>query len=586
MHILDAIACYLKDNGGTLPATRKVLRLSWHVVTRSGLRGLVTAMRTTIQMRSAQADQVRRSRIMCSVLRNRKISILCTQHTLYVAHTLAFALEPEGFNVVILTTPPLQGFGDEIHIVICPQMFSRLPTAMVAFQMEQSISERWFTKKYLRTLSHALAIFDYSKANIAYLVAKGIPYRNIYYLPVGVIPNYPAFLHTQGIELAPSEEKKYEVLFYGDPHSDRRCDILSELSRHFRVEIVSEIFGAALYKKIRAAHVVVNLHYYDGALLETTRICECLSLGVRVVSECGVDQDDYLELSKSLRLVKAGDIKGLIDAITHELRQAPKSTAVSPSVTSPFYLLRFLTAFGLTDFDKQRRLPAPPNFTTGKICLSLPETPARRAAFLARKMDGFEIFDGLRHAQGWIGCAMSYKYLATQARRMGLKRLTVCEDDAVLDKAAEVLPVVEAYLDRLAGEWDIFVGLIADLHEDARITQVKTFRDLTFVHLDRMTSTVFNIYNHTAFDVLAAWDETDENADSNTIDRYLEQRCRLRVITTLPFIAAHDEQEVSTLWGIGNSEYVDMVLASQSTMAEKVRRYLAVHPLAPADNAT
>ncbi len=40
-----------------------------------------------------------------------------------------------------------------------------------------------------------------------------------------------------------------------------------------------------MYNIICQARVVVNIHYYDGALLETPRICECISLGVPVLSE-------------------------------------------------------------------------------------------------------------------------------------------------------------------------------------------------------------------------------------------------------------------------------------------------------------
>jgi hypothetical protein len=579
MRILDAIACYLKDNGGPLRAAGKVLRLTWHVARNSGMSGLIAATLVTMRTRATQADQVRRARIMGRIRGNRKITILCTPHTLYVSHLLTCYLQSEGFIVATLTSPPLLGFGDEVHIVICPQMFPRLPKAMVAFQMEQSISDRWFTKRYLRILSNALAILDYSKVNVAYLIERGIPYQNIYYLPVRVIPDYITYLRTQGIELSPCTEKKYEVLFYGDPNCERRRKILDELDKHFQLEIVSDLFGAPLYEKIRSAKVVINLHYYEDALLETTRICECLSLGVPVVSERSANQDEYPDLAQSIWLVDAGNIPGMIEAINKALLWAPRSIVPSFTATNPYYLLRFLAAFGLTEFNKLKGLPSPPSFSTGKICLSLPETPARRAAFLSRRMDQFEIFDGLRHAYGWIGCALSYKFLATQAKLKELDRLTICEDDALLDdEAIATLPIIESYLDSLADNWDIFAGLIAHLNDNVQIIKVETYCGLTFVHIDRMTSMVFNIYNHTAFDVLAAWDETDVSP-TNTIDRYLERQYKLQIVTTLPFLASHAEQETSTLWGCENTEYSEMIRASQALLEEKVQCFLAARPV-------
>lgn len=41
---------------------------------------------------------------------------------------------------------------------------------------------------------------------------------------------------------------------------------------------------------------VLNIHYYENALLQTTRIYECLSLNKLVVSEQGSDQDEHTEL--------------------------------------------------------------------------------------------------------------------------------------------------------------------------------------------------------------------------------------------------------------------------------------------------
>ena len=46
------------------------------------------------------------------------------------------------------------------------------------------------------------------------------------------------------------------------------------------------------------AKVVVNIHFYENALVEQVRIFECLSLNIPVVSECG---RNYRELSDYLK---------------------------------------------------------------------------------------------------------------------------------------------------------------------------------------------------------------------------------------------------------------------------------------------
>ena len=49
------------------------------------------------------------------------------------------------------------------------------------------------------------------------------------------------------------------------------------------------------------------------------------------------------------------------------------------------------------------------------ICLSLPETPQRRAYAEQNCIQKPLFFDGLRHVQGWKGCALSYWYLSSIA---------------------------------------------------------------------------------------------------------------------------------------------------------------------------
>jgi Glycosyltransferase family 25 (LPS biosynthesis protein) len=219
----------------------------------------------------------------------------------------------------------------------------------------------------------------------------------------------------------------------------------------------------------------------------------------------------------------------------------------------------------------------PPRFRSGKICLSLPETVTRRASFLSQGLAAYEIFDGLRNTQGWIGCGLSYKYLLQRAKMGNIPRVLICEDDVVLTTEGEAaLSVVEEYLESLKDEWDVFVGLIAHLHPDVKVSQVDQFGGLTFVHLDKMTSMVLNIYNHSIYDLLISWDESNEDPKTNTIDRYLENSEKLRVVTAVPFIVGHSEDDSSTLWGFGNEQYVEMISRSQDLLQKKVRAFTGV----------
>jgi hypothetical protein len=119
-------------------------------------------------------------------------------------------------------------------------------------------------------LNESLAVLDYSLNNIAFLATQGVVFPQVYYLPIGASTNYSVKL--------PQVEKKYDVLFYGDSNSSpRRRVMLDALEGKWRVKVASEIYGMDMIDIIRQAKVVINLHYYENALLEIPRIQECLS---------------------------------------------------------------------------------------------------------------------------------------------------------------------------------------------------------------------------------------------------------------------------------------------------------------------
>ena len=89
--------------------------------------------------------------------------------------------------------------------------------------------------------------------------------------------------------------------------------------------------------------------------------------------------------------------------------------------------------------------------------------------------------------------------------KRGKSQLTVIEDDVVLDDNFEKnFAIVRRYLDTLDGEWDIFSGVIASLHDDVTVSKVEQFEGIDFVTIDRMTSMVFNIYNRWAIQLIGS----------------------------------------------------------------------------------
>ena len=65
----------------------------------------------------------------------------------------------------------------------------------------------------------------------------------------------------------------------------------------------------------------------------------------------------------------------------------------------------------------------------------------------------------------------------------------------------------------------------------------------------------------------------DLDAESNTIDRFLEAQTDLRVVVALPFFVGHREEVHSTLWGFQNTQYIDMIANSEQSLKNMVSAY-------------
>jgi hypothetical protein len=499
--------------------------------------------------------------------------ILCTPHTLYVAHALQIALERAGVPAAVVAESA--DYPLDLYFVVCPQMFQSLPPGekRIAFQMEQTVSSRWFTPDYLALLENSLAAIDYAQTNLANLAELGVAYPHVYLVPIGGVQGYRSWLKEDG-----AADEPCEVLFYGDANAPRRKRLLAAIGRHHTVRVVGNAFGAEMRRALAGAKVVVNLHYYEGALLETTRLFECLSLGKSIVSERAADQDEHRLLESAVRFVDVDDAHGLVAAIGEALaeqadeaarqRHAERCEAVvrASQARFEFMLYRLLLSRRILNYAQFAQMTSGMPLAP-RLALSLPETTARRQAFEAIRPADVQVFDGLRYAPGWIGCAMSYKYMAQAALRQGLPTLEVMEDDVEFPPDYEARQTaVKAYLDEHAGEWDVFVGLMAEVHPDTRVLQVERVGGNTFVTIDRMISAVSNIYGPKALQLMAQWDETDANAETNTIDRFVQRQTALRVVVALPFLVGHHEELNSSLWGISNVRYSQMIADAEAQL--------------------
>ena len=283
-------------------------------------------------------------------------------------------------------------------------------------------------------------------------------------------------------------------------------------------------------------------------------------------------------MNEAVTFVPVGDIDAMVDAVAKILASSEATAATCQAYLQAsqerfqFMLYRMLLAQRLISYSQFEQCAVSPGGEA--YALSLPETIARRAAYMASPAPGAQVFDGIRARPGWIGCASSYKYLCRNAWAQGLDQIMICEDDVELPPNYDrVMETIHAQLQATQGQWDIFVGIIAHLHADAVVSDVQERDGLTFVTLDKMTSMVFNIYSRKAMELISAWDETLEDDQINTIDRYLERTSNLRIVTLLEPVFGHREDLTSSLWGFGNAQYTSYIDKSREQLRQKVDAY-------------
>jgi len=204
---------------------------------------------------------------------------------------------------------------------------------------------------------------------------------------------------------------------------------------------------------------------------------------------------------------------------------------------------------------------------------------------------------------GLLGSGMSYKFAINSAKLSGLAQITLCEDDVEFPPAFESdYRIVLEYLSTLE-QWDVFVGLIADVDNSTRVLDVEKYRGLEFVTIDKFSSTVFNIYNASSYDRILGWGDDDRggggdggggndgcgggSASDGSSAGHVDSRPHfatragnpsshstikpLTIVTTNPSIFGHMELG-STSWGSGR-EYPEWFATSARVFAESVEDF-------------
>jgi GR25 family glycosyltransferase involved in LPS biosynthesis len=156
--------------------------------------------------------------------------------------------------------------------------------------------------------------------------------------------------------------------------------------------------------------------------------------------------------------------------------------------------------------------------------LTLLETRERTNAFIENTNANinYQMIYGLKHAVPYIGCAMSYKFIIENAKKMNLPYVIICEDDTLFPSDFnEKLKIILNYLENNKSSWDMFVGIMESVPTGTKLSfNVKLERNIEVCKISHFSSMVFNIYNNSVYDKILSWNPYLRSLD-NQIDGYL-----------------------------------------------------------------
>jgi len=410
-----------------------------------------------------------------------------------------------------------------------------LPKNFIFYQIEQTESKH-FNKKHLEMLEKSLVILEFSVKNY-FEKYSFIPFSKVFYNPFAYVVDSN---HINKIY-----DTEYDVLFYG-AENIRRKSVLTTLGQKYKVKIAFGVLGDLRENLIQKSKIILNLHYYKNASLETCRINEILKYNKIVLSEFPSKEDwfniqlydkvvCYFEEIKD-DLSNIQNLFQLIDFYLKDNNYNQKLNQIQPEKALLAQKINYIHSKNLIQI-MNTKCEIPYHLHNDRIyCLHLIETPFRIEKFKNQDhAPHVEIFPAIKYSPGWVGCGYSYKNLLWNAKRCNLDKLVVCEDDCLFPKDFEkTYSVIQSFLTTMK-DWDIFSGCIAELPKNTKIVNIFNFQGITFIELDKIHSTVFTIYNHTCYDKILNWNPNNKNKDTNQIDQYIKS-LNLRIITTHPFL--------------------------------------------------
>lgn len=250
----------------------------------------------------------------------KKIILLTTNYTLFCANTLLEYFKSLNIETLLIINNKLESYVlnylneensyifligiNHIQNINNLNLSDKLINKFIIYQIEQLNQNNFVYNKLSNNVINIMKkchkLFDYSKVNINYYPED--LRENIKLLTPLIRTNN--LLNNENIELFSKEfinnninnkvenyEKNITILFIGTLNERRRkiLDFLEKYnilnSLNYKIVVVSKVFKDELIELIKKSEIVINLHYYNNALLEVFRIHELLGYNCKILSE-------------------------------------------------------------------------------------------------------------------------------------------------------------------------------------------------------------------------------------------------------------------------------------------------------------
>lgn len=264
------------------------------------------------------------------IVKYKKIIIILTEFIKSIGEYFKIIFNEKGIECDIKTSFTFNDCLESINnpdiiylILFNSNKFNLMPNRYIFYQIEQSNSIFLTDEVYLKRLKYmcnkAEQVWTYNYVSI---IKKYCDKTKLKWLPM-------PFVHNPSISLKYSisyDTCEYDIFFYGHPN-DRRKRILGKLKKYFgeKLKIGFGYYDDKKSSYIIRSRIILNLHFYKKAGLETCRINEILNYNKLIVSEKSVEDKSNMKLYKDIVVFvdeindDLSNIKILVDTIKQYL---------------------------------------------------------------------------------------------------------------------------------------------------------------------------------------------------------------------------------------------------------------------------